>query len=884
MWKIVVFSVLFLMIVALLLGNRAQVTPTRAADVLRDYAAARNFRIGAAASIDWWDNKTQSDPTYGDVLKREFNMIVCENCMKMQFMQPTQGSFDWRGADALMAYAEANGMEVRGHTLVWYDNYLPDWVRYGSWTRDSLLQVLRTYIETVMTRYRGRIKYWDVVNEAIKDDGSGLRDTQSVWQRVIGADFIQKAFEYAHATDPGAILYYNDYDTEWLGNAKANYQYNMIRDLKNAGVPIEGVGFQYHHSITYNANYDNLIANFRKYKDLGLEVQITEADIRICQTGGTVSSCSPTTTQLNEQANVFRSSLRACLDSTNCTGYTLWGFTDKYTWVTSYWGPDAPLIYDANFNPKPAYTALKNALAGTDGYQTPIPTLTATPISNVATRIDVGSSASYTDSAGNLWQPDRNYILGNVLDRSSQSYTNTSDPRLYQTERWGLAGYEFPVNNGTYTVKLHFAEGYFESAGQRKFNVNIEGTALNDFDIYAAAGGRFIAVVRTFVVNVSDGKLNIDFAALVQSASVNAIEIIPGAPAVGNGTPYGGTAVSLPGRIQAENYNNGGQDTAFNDLTVANEGGQYRTDAVDIETTTDAGGGHNVGWTRSSEWLKYTVNVQSTGTYTLRFRVASEMTTGSFYLEVDGVNVTGTMTVGTGGWQTWTTLEKTGVNLTAGQRIFRLVVTGNDFNINWIEAATNGQATFQPPTNTPAPNSTPTRTPTPAPTNVPTNTPSGGGNNGTPFSGTPINIPGRVQAENYNNGGQGVAYNDTDSSNNGGQYRSDGVDIEYAADSGGGENVGWIESGEWLKYTVNVGTAGNYKFDFRVAAEPNGGTFYIEVDGNNVTGNVVISSTGGWQSWATYQNTGIYLSAGQHVIRVVVVNGGFNLNYIDVYQ
>jgi GH35 family endo-1,4-beta-xylanase len=713
-WKVAVFSTLFVMIIATLLGNAGQVRPTHAADVLRDYAAARNFRIGAAASIDWWDNKTQSDPTYGDILKREFNMTVCENCMKMQFLQPERGVFDWRGADALMAYAEANGMTVRGHTLVWYDNFLPDWVKNGSWTRDSLLEVLRIHIQTVVTRYKGRIKYWDVVNEAIKDEwngGNALRDDQSVWQRVIGSDHIRLAFEYAHAADPDAVLYYNDYDTEWMSNNKSTFQYNMIRDLKNAGVPIEGVGFQYHHSITYNANYDNLSQNFARYRDLGLEVQITEADIRICQTGGTVSSCNPTTSQLNQQADVYRNSLRACLDASNCTGYTLWGFTDKYTWVVPFWGPDAPLIMDTNFNKKAAWFALRDQL----------------------------------NSGG---QP------------TFQPPTNT------------------PNGNG------------------------------------------------------------------------------------GNGTPYTGTPYTIPGRIEVENYNNGGQGVAYNDTTSGNEGGNYRNDGVDLGGTNEAGYNSAVlGWTANGEWLKYTVNVTTSGTYTIEFRVASNISGSSYYLEVDGVNVTGTMNVAsTGGWDTWRTDTKTNVNLSAGQRVMRLVVVSGGFNMGWFQMWTTS-------------------------TTSPTNTPTGnGGNNGTPYTGSPISLPGRIEAENYNNGGQGVAYNDTDSSNNGGQYRSDGVDIENTNDAGGGRNVGWIQNGEWLKYTVNVGTAGNYKFDFRLASPNSGGTFYVEVDGNNVTGNVVLSSTGGWQSWVTYQNTGIYLSSGQHVIRVVVVTGNFNLNYIDVYQ
>ncbi len=174
----------------------------------------------------------------------------------------------------------------------------------------------------------------------------------------------------------------------------------------------------------------------------------------------------------------------------------------------------------------------------------------------------------------------------------------------------------------------------------------------------------------------------------------------------GNGTPYGGTAAAVPGTVQAENYNVGGEGVAYHDADTANQGGQYRTDAVDIEATTDSGGGYNVGWTAAGEWMKYTVNVTTSGTYTAAFRVASAQTGGTFHLEVDGVNVTGTMTVpNTGGWQTWTTLTKTGLNLTAGQHILRWVTDAAGGNYNWMSFSTSSNVTptFAPPTNTPAP-------------------------------------------------------------------------------------------------------------------------------------------------------------------------------------
>jgi hypothetical protein len=325
-----------------------------------------------------------------------------------------------------------------------------------------------------------------------------------------------------------------------------------------------------------------------------------------------------------------------------------------------------------------------------------------------------------------------------------------------------------------------------------------------------------------------------------------------------NGLPYAGTAPNLPGRIEFENYNTGGATIAYSDNDTGNNGGTYRSDDVDVAGCSDTGCGYTVGWTSSGEWLKYTVNVQTTGTYTISFRAASAVDTATYHLEVDGVNVTGTMSVpNTGGWEGWQTFTKTGVTLNAGQRVLRFVVDTGSANFNWMEFSTSGQPTFQPPTNTPTGNS-----------------------DGTPY-GSILNLPGRLEVENYNNGGQGVAYNDTDSGNNGGQYRTDAVDIEGTTDQNGGYNVGWAGAGEWLKYTVNVPTAGTYTAAFRLAALGAGGSIHLEVDGTNVTGAVSVPNTGGWQAYQTVTKTGINLSAGQHVLRLVIDSAPVNINWIE---
>jgi hypothetical protein len=320
-------------------------------------------------------------------------------------------------------------------------------------------------------------------------------------------------------------------------------------------------------------------------------------------------------------------------------------------------------------------------------------------------------------------------------------------------------------------------------------------------------------------------------------------------------TPFGGSARSLPGVVQAEDFDDGGEAVAYVDTTSGNSGAQYRSTDVDIETTSDAGGGYDVGWIAGGEWLNYSVNVTSGGSYTLSARVAALGQGGTFHIEMDGTNVTGAMRIpDTGGWQAWTTLS-TPVNLTAGAHVMRIVFDTGGVNaagnLNWIQVA-------------------------PASTE--------GGS--TPFAGQPVAIPGRIEAEAFDNGGEGVAFHDTDATNNGGQYRNSAVDIEATTDTGGGYDVGWMTAGEWLNYTIDVRQAGTYSLRARVAANGPGGMFHIEADGSPVTGSLTIPATGGWQSWTDVTTT-VTLNAGVQVLRFVEdANGSTgvfgNLNYLEL--
>jgi beta-glucanase (GH16 family) len=307
--------------------------------------------------------------------------------------------------------------------------------------------------------------------------------------------------------------------------------------------------------------------------------------------------------------------------------------------------------------------------------------------------------------------------------------------------------------------------------------------------------------------------------------------------------PYGGTSAPIPGTVQAENYDTGGQGVAYNVTSVNGTANNYRPDGVDLEVTTDTGGGHNLGWTAAGQWFKYTVNVTSAGTYAVTFRVAAinAVTDALHISNSSGSNLTGDISVpATGAWQSWTNVTAT-FTLPAGQQILTFNQDHPGWNINYFSVFPNQG----------------------------------------PFGGTPWPVPGTVQAENYDLGGQGVGYNVSSVNGSANGYRSDGVDLEVTTDTGGGDDLGWTANGQWFKYTVNVASAGTYTVGFRVAA-PSAVSDALHISnssGTNLSGPVSVPATGGWQNWTNVSAT-VTLQAGQQVLTLDQDSGGWNLNYM----
>ena len=341
-------------------GSGANFKPP--AGSLRALAAKVHLRIGTAATP-----ADLSTPDLSTITSDQFSVLTPENEMKWQVVEPQQGQFDWTGADNLVNYAEAHGELVRGHTLVWH-NQLPNWltngVAAGTISDTQLRDLLHQHITTEVSRYRGRIWQWDVVNEMLTDSNPSQINPNDFWISHLGTGIIADAFRWAHAADPHALLFYNDYNIagEDGSNAKFNAAFSMVKNLLAEGVPIDGVGDQGHLDLQFGFNPNQMTQDLQEYANLGLKVAITEADVRTFVT-------DPTTQMPTDrlapaaQANWYDGMLSSCLAVKACISFTVWGFDDSESWVPgTFTGEGDADLYDVNLNQKPAYTALQQTL------------------------------------------------------------------------------------------------------------------------------------------------------------------------------------------------------------------------------------------------------------------------------------------------------------------------------------------------------------------------------------------------------------------------------------------------------------------------------------------------------------------------------------------
>jgi len=354
---------------------------------LREAARGSGLLIGTAVRP-----AQLSEAGYASTLAREFNMVEPEDALKWEVVHPERQSFDFSQADQIVDFATRHGMKVRGHTLVWHRQN-PKWLTEGKYTSGELAEILEKHIRTVVGHYRGKIFAWDVVNEAFDELQPGeLRST--IWRDQPGVglagdaassivenkeprassnlgrselaarssqqsySYIEQCFRWAHEADPQALLFYNEAEAEVV-NPKSDAIYAMVRDFRQRGVPVDGVGFQMHIA-NLHADVASISSNIKRFTALGVQVHITEMDVAL----PVDSNGNARPEDLQRQADIYREIASACLSHSGCTAIQTWGFTDKYSWIGSHSKKTqgAALPFDRNYRAKPAYEALRKAL------------------------------------------------------------------------------------------------------------------------------------------------------------------------------------------------------------------------------------------------------------------------------------------------------------------------------------------------------------------------------------------------------------------------------------------------------------------------------------------------------------------------------------------
>jgi len=353
-------------------STNSQVTRQKNEAIFKE-AYADQFYIGAALNLEQiWER----NPTASNVVEKHFNSIVAENCMKSMFMQPREGEFYFKDADQFVEYGEKHNMHIVGHTLIWHSQ-APKWFftdkEGNDVSRDILIARMRNHIHTIVSRYKGRIDGWDVVNEAILDNGEYRK---SKFYEIIGEDFIPLAFQFAQEADPNAELYYNDYSTAIP--AKRAGIVRLTRKLQEAGIKIDGLGMQEHHGLTH-ASLEETEKTINDFADLGVKVMVTEMDISVLPHARQHVGAELTdTAAYNKSLDPYKESLpgdkmkelgERYIDfftlylkhQDKISRVTLWGVGDADSWKNDWpieGRTDYPLLFDRNYEPKPFFTDL----------------------------------------------------------------------------------------------------------------------------------------------------------------------------------------------------------------------------------------------------------------------------------------------------------------------------------------------------------------------------------------------------------------------------------------------------------------------------------------------------------------------------------------------
>ena len=308
-------------------------------------AASAGRYYGAAIDADALNEKS-----YSELAAKELTSLTPENAMKWGELEPTRGAIAWRRADDIVQFAEAHALKVRGHNLVWHQQ-LPRWLVAGNFPPKEIRSLMLAHIDAEVGRYKGRIYAWDVVNEPLTESGEWR---PSPFYEAMGPEYVALALRQAHAADPRAKLYINDYGVETAG-AKSTALYNLVAALKREGVPIDGVGFQAHFVAgSAPTDFQDVLARFAA---LGVDVAVTELDVRV--------RLPATKLELATQAEDYGAVVATCRNTPRCVGVTAWGLSDAHSWIPSFFsGYGDALPFDDEYHAKPAAAAISAAFEG----------------------------------------------------------------------------------------------------------------------------------------------------------------------------------------------------------------------------------------------------------------------------------------------------------------------------------------------------------------------------------------------------------------------------------------------------------------------------------------------------------------------------------------
>ncbi|WP_426513640.1 endo-1,4-beta-xylanase [Dactylosporangium sp. McL0621] len=427
-------------------------------------AAERSGRyFGAAMGGD-----RLSDSGFLTIANREFDMMTAVNEMKPDATEPNSGQFDFRAGDAIYNWATQHGMRVRGHTLAWHAQQPRFW---GSLSGSSLRAAMIEHINGVMAHYKGKLAYWDVVNEAFNEDGSRRQSNL----QATGNDWIEAAFRAARTADPSVKLCYNDYNIENWSYGKTQGVYRMIQDFKSRGVPIDCVGLQTHFTggSSLPGNFQTTLSSFAA---LGVDVALTEADVT------------------NASTSQYQGLTQACTNVPRCVGITTWGIRDSDSWR----GSENPLLFDRNSNPKPAYTSVLNAL---NAASTMVPGTNTSPSSSPP-------SSNPPSSAPPSSSPPSSAPPSSSPPASGQPGACTATFRMINSWGGGFQGEVTVANNGSatlngWTVHLTLAGGQTMANIWNGINTGTTGTISVRNATYNGSVGANASTTFGFLVNGS---------------------------------------------------------------------------------------------------------------------------------------------------------------------------------------------------------------------------------------------------------------------------------------------------------------------------------------------------------------------------------------------